>query len=159
MPAYCSARRMTSELRDGLLSVGESDRAAIRRATAPFRPVPAPRVASSRSPAETRDSVRARSPCSLTNSAPARPSTGVCGPGITPMLVNPPASAAAVPVAIVSSSSLPGSPSATRASINPGQTIIPAASIVSSALPPGPSAMQPSLSHKSATSRGRWLGR
>ena len=47
--------------------------------------------------------------------------------------VTPPARAAAVPVAIVSSSSRPGSRRWTCMSIRPGQTIRPAASMVRSA--------------------------
>src|SRR5438105_1299642 len=44
--------------------------------------------------------------------------------------VTPPAKAAAVPVAMVSSSSRPGSRRWTCMSISPGQTILPAASII-----------------------------
>ena len=47
--------------------------------------------------------------------------------------VTPPASAAAAPVAIVSSSSLPGSRRWTWMSIRPGQTIRPRASMTTSA--------------------------
>ena len=52
--------------------------------------------------------------------------------GMQAIEVNPPASAAAVPVAMVSSSSRPGSRRWTCMSISPGETILPAASMIRS---------------------------
>ena len=63
-------------------------------------------------------------------------SSGGCVLGMAQMVVNPPATAAAAAVAMVSSSSWPGSRQWTCRSIRPGQTILPAASITCRACAP-----------------------
>ncbi len=68
-----------------------------------------------------------------TNSAAAWVSIAGRVLGMQATEVTPPASAAAAPVAIVSSSSLPGSRRWTWTSISPGQTIMPRASMTISA--------------------------
>ncbi len=66
---------------------------------------------------------------SRTNSTAAWLSMGGSVLGMQAIEVKPPASAAAVPVSMVSSSSKPGSRRWTCMSISPGLTILPAASI------------------------------
>jgi hypothetical protein len=99
--------------------------------------------------------------CSLTNAAWAWVSMAGSVFGMHATDVTPPATAAAVPVAMVSSSSRPGSRRWTCMSISPGATIIPVQSRVRAGVSPGCGprpATRPSCSHRSATVSRFWAG-
>src|SRR5581483_12486603 len=156
---YSNARRMISALITGEPSSVN--------ATAP--PSTSPPISASSSPLRplvmhpTGQTLAYPARCAwwMTNSAWAWLSSAGSVLGMHATDVTPPATAAAVPVAIVSSSSRPGSRRWTCMSIRPGETIIPVQSRVRSAAAPGCGPvprMVPSFSHRSATRSRFWDG-
>jgi hypothetical protein len=104
--------------------------------------------------------LRARCAWRMTNSAAPWVSRAGRVLGMQATEVMPPARAAAAPVAIVSSSSLPGSRRWTCTSIRPGQTIRPRASMtISASSYPSPTGnTRPRLSQRSPIRSRSWLG-